>query len=293
MKMEQDTNNLQIISTRITSPLRYPGGKSRAIKKIIPLIPEFKEYREPLVGGGSVFVALKQLYPNKKFWINDINSDLYFFYKYFQESPQKFVEEIKKIKKERTEGTILYKKLTRKEYQFTEFQRAVRFFILNRITFSGLIDAGGYSEEAFKTRFTDSSIERLKKIRGVLGQVKITNEDYEGVVNKDGKEVFIFLDPPYLSKSKSKLYGSRGCFHENFDHQKFAEVMRRCKHKWLITYDDSEQIIQLFSFAYIYRWKLQYCMNNVSGNGCSEGEELFITNYKIPSLEPFRIRQKA
>ena len=65
--------------------------------------------------------------------------------------------------------------------------------------------------------------------------------------------------------------------------------MKKCKHKWLITYDDSEQIIQLFSFAYVYKWKLQYCMNNVSGNGCSEGEELFITNYKIPSLESFRV----
>jgi site-specific DNA-adenine methylase len=43
----------------IKSPLRYPGGKSRAIKFITQLIPEFKEYREPFVGGGSVFVYLK------------------------------------------------------------------------------------------------------------------------------------------------------------------------------------------------------------------------------------------
>ena len=39
----------------IKSPLRYPGGKSRAIEKIIPLIPAFEEFREPFVGGGSVF----------------------------------------------------------------------------------------------------------------------------------------------------------------------------------------------------------------------------------------------
>ena len=56
----------------IKSPLRYSGGKSRVVKIIAPLIPEFDEYREPFVGGGSVFVYLKQKYPNKKYWINDL-----------------------------------------------------------------------------------------------------------------------------------------------------------------------------------------------------------------------------
>lgn len=32
----------------IKSPLRYPGGKSRAVKIISPIIPEFKEFREPM-----------------------------------------------------------------------------------------------------------------------------------------------------------------------------------------------------------------------------------------------------
>jgi len=52
----------------IKSPLRYPGGKSRAVKKISSLVPDFKEYREPFVGGGSIFVYLKQKYPERKFW---------------------------------------------------------------------------------------------------------------------------------------------------------------------------------------------------------------------------------
>ena len=47
----------------IKSPLRYPGGKSKALKRILPLIPEYDEFREPMVGGGSVFFALKQKHP--------------------------------------------------------------------------------------------------------------------------------------------------------------------------------------------------------------------------------------
>jgi DNA adenine methylase len=43
------------------SPLRYPGGKSKAIDNIIPHIPlDIKEFREPFVGGGSVFLGFKK-----------------------------------------------------------------------------------------------------------------------------------------------------------------------------------------------------------------------------------------
>jgi DNA adenine methylase len=51
----------------IKSPLRYPGGKSRVIDKLIKYIPEFGEYREPFLGGGSLFVYFKQLYKQKDF----------------------------------------------------------------------------------------------------------------------------------------------------------------------------------------------------------------------------------
>jgi len=60
----------------IKSPWRYPGGKSRAIKTIAPLIPGFEQYREPFVGGGSLFIYLKQVFSKRKFWINDLYFDL-------------------------------------------------------------------------------------------------------------------------------------------------------------------------------------------------------------------------
>jgi DNA adenine methylase len=47
------------------SPLRYPGGKSRAIQRMLHLMPDsFDEYREPFVGGGSFFIALRQKRPD-------------------------------------------------------------------------------------------------------------------------------------------------------------------------------------------------------------------------------------
>ena len=56
----------------IKSPLRYPGGKSRALKYLTTKTPQsFKEFREPFLGGGSMFIEMKQKHPEAKFWIND------------------------------------------------------------------------------------------------------------------------------------------------------------------------------------------------------------------------------
>lgn len=268
---------------KIKSPLRYPGGKSRALKQILPLIPNFDEFREPMVGGGSVFLALKQSRPEKKFWINDLNTELCLFWKILKTNPKKLVKELNNIEKNYDNGKKLYLKFNGEVKNLKDFQRAVRFFLLNRITFSGLAESGGYSDESFHKRFTNSSIKRLRNVSKILDNTKITNLDYEAVIKKPGKNVFIFLDPPYLFNMKSKLYGKNGHLHENFDHKRFAENMKRCKHKWLITYDDSPKIRKLFSFANIYRWKLQwqYGMNNSNGKSPSKGDELYITNYKL------------
>ena len=264
------------------SPLRYPGGKSKAIAQILPrLPPNISDYREPFVGGGSVCLAIKQLFDHqiKHYWINDLNVDLYCFWFYAKTENELFASEVDKIKQKYADGRELFQHFTRKDLKLNDFERAVRFFILNRITFSGTIDSGGYSQQAFERRFTDSSIERLRKLSAHLSTVQITNGDYETLLFQDGQNVFIFLDPPYLSATKSKLYGLKGDLHTGFDHQRFAKMMRQCQHKWLITYDDSAEIRTLFNFANITEWTLQYGMNNYKQTGAAQGRELFIQNY--------------
>ncbi len=143
------------------------------------------------------------------------------------------------------------------------------------------MDSGGYSKQAFARRFTQSSIDRLKRLISFLQGVIITGHDYEEVITTPGKSVFIFLDPPYISATKSRLYGKNGTLHTNFDHNRFSELMKRCKHKWLITYDDSPAVRELFDFAYIEEWSLQYGMNNYRQDSAKIGRELFISNYEI------------
>jgi site-specific DNA-adenine methylase len=58
---------------QVKSPLRYPGGKSKAIDKILPhILLNIREYREPFVGGSSVCLSVKQQFGNRMF-VSEVN----------------------------------------------------------------------------------------------------------------------------------------------------------------------------------------------------------------------------
>jgi DNA adenine methylase len=266
-------------ATMIKSPLRYPGGKSRAVNLMSHIIPDFCEYREPFLGGGSLFIYLKQIYPNRKFWINDLCEELYLFWRYSKTDIDKLVSTIENWKNRFTDGKSLHRFLNENIKTFCAVEKAAAFFIYNRITFSGTSLSGGFSQAAFNGRFTQSSIERLKRASKILDETQITNYDYEELLNGNGKDVFIYLDPPYFSAEKSALYGKNGKLHKGFDHARFAQQIKNCRHKWLITYDDNEYIKKLFGFANIIPWNLKYGMRNVLKTSNQMGKEIFISNY--------------
>jgi DNA adenine methylase len=89
-----------------------------------------------------------------------------------------------------------------------------------------------------------------------------------------------------LAATKSRLYGKNGSLHTSFNHVEFAEEMKKCPHKWLITYDDSPEIRSNFEASNIYEWELQYGMNNYKQDKAEKGRELFITNYIPQSAQP-------
>jgi DNA adenine methylase len=263
----------------IKSPLRYPGGKSRAVGIMSKLVPEFDEYREPLVGGGSFFVYLKQKYSDKSFWINDLYEPLYHFWNEAKNNMSVLIRCIDKLKDKFDDGKKLHLYLQENMNEFNPIEKAAAFFVFNRITFSGTSESGGYSEASYKGRFTESSIDRVESLSKILNDTKITNFDYQDIIENPGKNVFLYLDPPYYSATKSALYGKNGNLHKSFDHFRFAEVMQSCKHRWLITYDDNDFIRGLFSFANILKWDNKYGMRNVTNNSNQIGKELFISNY--------------
>ena len=136
---------------------------------------------------------------------------------------------------------IIKKKL---KYTDNKVLQAYYFFILNRCSFNGTIDSGGFSKLAAKNRFTESSINLISDLD--LSKFYISNYDFEVFLktNKEEKSL-IFLDPPYFSNKVSKLYGNLGYLHKNFDHLRLFNCISK-KHNWIMTYDDSSFIRNLY-----------------------------------------------
>lgn len=287
-EIESSTKNIKSCDKSIKSPLRYPGGKSRAIKFLSQFLPkDIDEFREPFFGGGSfsLYLAQNPRYKQTKVYANDINSELFCFWQSLQMRPNELINGILELKNRFQNGRDLYRFiLSRRESSLDALTRGIDFFILNRITFSGVVDSGGYSQKAFESRFTPSSVERLKTTQGILGNFVFSNKDYAEFLHSessDNKSVFLFLDPPYFSATKSKLYGKNGVLHTGFDHQKLCENLKSTKHKFLLTYDDSAFIRELYGDFYLREWDLQYGMNNVASASAPKGKELLISNFEI------------
>src|SRR3989344_921179 len=106
--------------------LRYPGGKLKAVKFIRKFWEriDHDEYREPFVGGGSVYISKPQVKFN---WINDVHKDLIAFY--IAISEQK--------KREKLISELLSLKITKELYDelfYSKpkdwFSRAKKFYVL-------------------------------------------------------------------------------------------------------------------------------------------------------------------
>lgn len=273
----------------IKSPLRYPGGKSRAINFLRDFVPEkFREYREPFFGGGSFGFYIQQDFEVKKLIANDLNYELYALWHSVKEDIDELCLRLINICDSYKDGKKLYAEvMERRDSNLTILDRGIDFFILNRITFSGIADSGGYSEESFQKRFTHTSIERLRHSHSVIKDFELHSEDYEQIIKMSGDNVFLFIDPPYFSASKSALYGKNGDLHIDFDHERLHAILSKTKHQFLITYDNCEFIADLYRDFNQKEWQLQYGMNNIKRAHAGVGKELLITNYPLPHNDLF------
>jgi DNA adenine methylase len=236
------------------------------------------------LGGGSLFLWLLNTRPRAKFWINDINEDLIAFWSTLKSSGEKLAQEAFEMREMHPDGRELYYKLKNQRVdELGIFERGLRFFILNRITFSGLVDAGGFSKMSFNQRFTENSIENLRQVSPRLKNVKITSGNYSSLLKAPGREVFLFIDPPYENAKSSKLYGKDGINGINFNKDRLFADLKECKHNWLLTYDKTDSVYNSYAeFALIEEKLVQYCTNfRGKKKPAKKGLELFIHNYKV------------
>ena len=215
----------------LNSPLRWPGGKTRAVKKLLPFFPEdFCSFVEPMVGGGSVAFFVSQTF-DVPVWVNDTHTPLTNFWTAVKEDSNTLADN----------ALTLREALTTKEEQKAHFhlckkqpEDPLNFFYLNRTSFSGLTEAGGFSPTNFNSHFTPNAIQRLREAGAVVKDWKITNKDFTECLT-DHENTFLYLDPPY--DIQANLYGKKGDLHKHFDHEGFQKVLTDLKSKVLVSYN--------------------------------------------------------
>ena len=148
------------------SPLRFPGGKTRACKIIDEIIKKYFDINDfdtllsPFFGGGSFEFYFQNKY-NHKLLVNDKFIPLYHFWKQIKDDKIILCEELKKIQLVSKELFIDYRKSIM-DLHDNILQQAIQYFIINRCSFSGATLSGGFSKEASIKRYTQSSINRIE-----------------------------------------------------------------------------------------------------------------------------------
>ena len=289
---------MKISINSLKTPLRYPGGKSRALKKLFKYIPdlhEYEEFREPFLGGGSVSLEVTKRYPNLRIIVNDLYKPLFIFWQQLQDHGDKLSEELRQVKttyNNQDKARFLFdiSKLhlhSGWEGSLSDFEIAVNFYIVNKCSYSGLSENSTFSPQASDSNFTIRNIDKLKWYQELIQTWEITNQSYETLLTNN-KNIFVYLDPPY--EISDSLYGKKGNMHKNFDHDLFAEDCQNNKCHQLISYYSSQLIKDRFKDWYSDEFAHTYTMvsNEKYTNNQSKRNELVLYNYKtIEQLKLF------
>ncbi|MFW6172508.1 MAG: DNA adenine methylase [Elusimicrobiota bacterium] len=284
------------------SIFRYPGGKTKSgiKRKIMGRFPyKYEEYREPFVGGGDIFFSIPI---QKKRWINDINKDLISVYLALKNRPKEFELLCNSIAphketeetKEKEDGQRVYNKRMRQEFfrliDDENADPALRYFFVNRTVWGGRVNYNIRSRLYFSnpTGWNIIKTNKLEQASEILQNVKITHTDYQSVMMAPGKDVFIYLDPPYVVNTG--LSRSSQLYQFNFsigDHRMLAKIFKKCPHKILMSYDNDEEgvIKEMYQdIAFIQDESWAYCGTSSSEKHSKKkkiGRELLISNYPV------------
>jgi len=277
----------------LKTPLRYPGGKSRATKKIGPYIPDLRDYdefREPFLGGGSVSLYVIKKYPDIKIWVNDLYEPLVNFWQQLQQNGHELRLQLMQLKSRYPEplsakGLFLSSKEYLEHNNEDPLWRAVSFYIINKCSFSGLTESSSFSSQASDSNFSMKGILKLEGYTQLIRNWEITNHSYEKLLDEGSeKNAFVYLDPPY--DIKDNLYGKKGSMHKRFDHDQFATDCDDCSMNCLISYNSDQLVMDRFKSWNAAEFELTYTMRSVGEymREQKQRKELLLFNYGTEGL---------
>lgn len=253
---------------KISSPLRYPGGKS-AMADLLSQIRRLnrlgdRSISEPFAGGAGASLTLLYLEETPEIYINDADPAIYDFWWTLINRPQPFMTMLTKTRVNMAEWhrqRNIYKSYGR----VSRLRRGFSAFYLNRCNRSGIIINGGpvggmkqAGKWKLNARFNKPELlRRCEKVAEYRNRVHVSRRDgIKFIENLDLKATFFFIDPPYFVKGKT-LY--LNVLDKKY-HVTLADQLRSMTDSaWVLTYDDCPEIRKLYKgWATIRPFSLRY-----------------------------------
>lgn len=271
-KLWLDKRGVPVIITTKTM-LRYPGGKSRAVKVLSQLVPEdTSTVISPFMGGGSFELHLTGRGITVE--ASDLFSQLVDFWTVMDKNPSLLADRLEGLLGKIDKETFLSLQEKLRTNEGAPEDIATWFYVVNRCSFSGATLSGGYSKASASGRFTQSSVTRVRDYRNDL--LTVTHRDYRDAMTGDAD--LFFLDPPYLlGGSRESLYGDRGDMHESFDHVEFRDLVKDTGGRALITYNNVDAVHDLWADD---QWTVREVSWSYGMNASKKSSEVVITNYQ-------------
>lgn len=264
------------------TPLRYPGGKG----KFAPYVAEVMQmnelvgghYVEPFAGGAGVALWLLFSEYAAHIHINDLDKNIYCFWKSVLEETDELCKKIKKTPVTVNEW-LRQREIKNNADEFTSLERGFATFYLNRTNYSGVINGGvigGVEQKGnwkIDARYNkEDLIERIRRIALYADRISLYNMDACKFITKSSKKVpansLMYLDPPYYVKG-GWLY-QNSFRHE--DHEVLASYISNIRnYHWMLSYDNEPTIKELYSSYEQEEFSLNY-----SAGSHARGSEVMI-----------------
>ncbi len=281
---------------KLTSPLRYPGGKACLAKFLAETIQlnglNGCRYYEPYAGGAGAALSLLASDSVSEIFINDADERIHAFWDSVLNHSERFIEKIETIPLSIQEWHR-QKDICRDPTGQSRFNLGFSAFYMNRCNRSGVLSGsgpiGGFAQAGewkLDVRFTRETLQqRIQNLALIKERIHVSHLDAIDFLKKSvpkgpaRRHVFVYLDPPYVEKG-SRLYLNAYC---ERDHRALGKYI--CKQKalpWLISYDDAELIREIYSSQNLGTKPIRYSLQ-----GNRTANELIITPTHV-SLGPTR-----
>lgn len=257
---------------------RYPGGKSRLtdiiIKYLEPYIVETNRFHDVFVGGGSVLLAVAEKFPDVKLYANDYDPHMGAFWKLIARGSDAHLKTFFKLLQRKP--TVKMFTRMRQTQPKGLVQKAYYAIFFNRCTFSGISTAGPIgglkqrSKWSVDCRYNHQTLKQecSKAIDCMRGRLRVKSEHFSEYLDRYCRhKACFYLDPPYFKKGRA-LYPVHMQVEE---HEQLAKMLKRVK-RWVLSYDQCEEIESLYKFASIQTLEVAYSINGVKSQWAKKDE---------------------